>query len=89
MAIINFKEEDIKECKIALANQKLTPLQNAFLMQYIINLEEQLKASEKARKETMKLLKDFLCSEYYCSQGKELYDFCLNLNKKLDIDKGE
>lgn len=61
----------------------------SILYYLIINLKQQLEASEKARKEATELLKDFLCSEYYCSQGKELYDFCLNLNKKLDIDKGE
>ena len=36
---INFNDEDIKNAKIGLANQTLTSLQSAFLMQYIINLE--------------------------------------------------
>lgn len=39
MQTIEFTDKDIKECKIALANQDLTSLQSAFLMQYIINLE--------------------------------------------------
>lgn len=42
MRTIYFNDEDIKEGKLALVNQKLTPLQSAFLMQYITNLEEQL-----------------------------------------------
>jgi hypothetical protein len=37
---INFNDEDIKNAKIGLANQTLTSLQSAFLMQYIINLEQ-------------------------------------------------
>lgn len=52
-------------------------------------LKEQLEASKKARKEAIEILKEFLCTEYYCSQGKELYDFCSKLMKQLDIDKGE
>ena len=46
MATIYFDDKDIKESKIALVNQKLTPLQSAFLMQYITNLEEQLQQKE-------------------------------------------
>lgn len=39
MRTIEFNNEDIKECKLALVNQNLTSLQSAFLMQYITNLE--------------------------------------------------
>lgn len=42
MRRINFTDEDIKECKIALVNQNLTSLQSAFLIQYINNLEDEL-----------------------------------------------
>lgn len=81
MAIINFKEEDIKECKIALANQKLTPLQSAFLMQYIINLEEQLEQSEKARKDAIE--------ELYVWGEVLIPKFQQKMLNILDIDKGE
>lgn len=33
-------------------------------------------------------IKKFLCSEYYCSQGLELHNFCVNLEEILD-NKGE
>lgn len=46
MRTIYFDVKDIKESKIALVNQKITPLQSAFLMQYITNLEEQLQQKE-------------------------------------------
>ena len=42
MRTIEFSNDDIKECKIALVNQNLTPLQSAFLMQYITNLQQAL-----------------------------------------------
>lgn len=41
MRTINFNEEDIKQCKLALAKQNLTSLQSAFLMQYITNIEQE------------------------------------------------
>lgn len=43
MRTINFNEEDIKQCKLALAKQNLTSLQSAFLMQYITNIEQENK----------------------------------------------
>lgn len=43
MRTINFSEEDIKQCKLALIKQSLTPLQSAFLMQYITNIEQENK----------------------------------------------
>lgn len=43
MRTINFDDEDIKQCKLALTNQNLTPLQSAFLMQYITNIEQENK----------------------------------------------
>ena len=46
MRTIYFDNKDIKESKIALVNRKITPLQSAFLMQYITNLEEQLQQKE-------------------------------------------
>ncbi len=40
MRTIEFNNEDIKECKLALLRQDLTSLQSAFLMQHITNLEQ-------------------------------------------------
>lgn len=42
MRTIEFNNEDIKECKLALIRQDLTSLQSAFLMQHITNLETAL-----------------------------------------------
>lgn len=42
MRTIEFNNEDIKECKLALLRQDLTSLQSAFLMQHITNLEQAL-----------------------------------------------
>lgn len=42
MRTIEFNNEDIKECKLALLRQDLTSLQSAFLMQHITNLEQSL-----------------------------------------------
>lgn len=33
------------------------------------------------------ILVDFMCEEYYCSQGIELYQFCENALKTLDSQK--
>lgn len=64
MRTINFSEEDIKQCKLALAKQNLTSLQSAFLMQHITNIEqenEQLKDNWNKLKEYIKetKLKEF------------------------------
>ena len=50
-------------------------------------LKEELEKNEKMKQEAIELLKEFLCSEYYCSQGKELYDFCSDLGKILGMIK--
>lgn len=47
MRTIDFNNEDIKQCKLALVNQNLTSLQSAFLMQYITNLEQALNEIKK------------------------------------------
>lgn len=47
MRTIGFNDEDIKECKLALANQNITPLQSAFLLQYINNIEANLDKLEQ------------------------------------------
>lgn len=41
MRTIQFNDEDIKECKLALVNQNLTSLQSAFLAQHITNIENE------------------------------------------------
>lgn len=47
MRTIEFNDNDIKQAKIALANQNLTSLQSAFLMQYINNLEGKIQWLEQ------------------------------------------
>lgn len=77
------KENEIKElCKKIKVNEKSRRKMQKSLM-------EKVQKSEKAREEAIEILKEFLCTEYYCSQGKELYDFCSKLMKQLHIDKGE
>lgn len=67
MRTINFTEQDIKDCKLALVNQNLTSLQSAFLGQYINNLEGQLQQKENIIKEVREYLEmvintpDFIC----------------------------
>ena len=58
MRTIYFDVKDIKESKIALVNQKITPLQSAFLMQYITNLEEQLQQKEDIINKAKKYIKN-------------------------------
>lgn len=65
MRTINFNDEDIKECKLALANQHITPLQSAFLLQYINNIEANLDKLEQENK----LLKAGIISKDRYSYG--------------------
>lgn len=58
MRTINFNEEDIKQCKLALAKQNLTSLQSAFLMQHIINIEQENKQLKMINKEYERLNKE-------------------------------
>lgn len=58
MRTIYFDDKDIKESKIALVNQKITPLQSAFLMQYITNIEEQLQQKEDIINKIKKYLRE-------------------------------
>lgn len=59
MRTINFNEEDIKQCKLALAKQNLTSLQSAFLMQYITNIEQE----NKQLKDNWNKLKEYIKQE--------------------------
>lgn len=86
MAIIYFDEKEIKESKIALANQKLTPLQSAFLMQYIINLEEQLQQKENIINKARKYC-DFGVREWTTNDG--FVEKVLKDVKKILDNKGE
>lgn len=61
---------------------------NTELLEENNQLKEELEKNEKMKQEAIELLKEFLCSEYYCSQGKELYDFCSDLGKILGMIKG-
>ena len=91
MRTIYFDDKDIKESKIALANQKLTPLQSAFLMQYITNLEEQLQQKE----DIINKAKEILIKEYkedvFKNYQYDLYKAVNTLKKLLEIldNKGE
>lgn len=58
MRTINFNEEDIKQCKLALAKQNLTSLQSAFLMQHITNIEQENKQLKMINKEYERLNKE-------------------------------
>lgn len=60
---------------------------NTELVEENSQLKEELEKNEKMKQEAIELLKEFLCSEYYCSQGKELYDFCSDLGKILGMIK--
>ena len=59
MRTINFNEEDIKQCKLALAKQNLTSLQSAFLMQYITNIEQE----NKQLKDNWNKLKEYIYNQ--------------------------
>ena len=60
---------------------------NTELLEENNQLKEELEKNEKMKQEAIELLKEFLCSEYYCSQGKELHDFCSDLGKILGMIK--
>lgn len=60
---------------------------NTELLEENNQLKEELEKNEKMKQEAIELLKEFLCSEYYCSQGKELYDFCSDLGEILGMIK--
>lgn len=59
MRTINFNEEDIKQCKLALAKQNLTSLQSAFLMQHITNIEQENKQLKEAIDKAIELTNNF------------------------------
>lgn len=60
---------------------------NTELLEENNQLKEELEKNEKMKQEAIELLKEFLCSEYYCSQGKELYGFCSDLGEILGMIK--
>ena len=51
-------------------------------------LKEQLQQKEDIINKIKDCVEEFLCSEYYCSQGLELHDFCVKILEILD-NKGE
>lgn len=82
MRIINFSEEDIKQCKLALAKQSLTPLQSAFLMQYITNIEQenkQLKDNWNELKEDLIKIRQLTFTKY----NKNEWENCLSFNDDI------
>ena len=82
MRTINFNEEDIKQCKLALAKQNLTSLQSAFLMQYIINIEQE----NKQLKERIEYLErsNNRREDTILEQRQEISDLEDNWNKLRD-----
>ncbi len=75
MRTINFYEEDIKQCKLALVNQNLTSLQSAFLMQYINNIEQENKQLEqkcKKQKEAIDKVNNHIKNKLQKSDAYEM-----------------
>lgn len=86
MRTINFNEEDIKQCKLALAKQNLTSLQSAFLMQYITNIEQEnktLKNELKNKPDTEITLQDDKGNKFMIIQTERI-DMQIELNKTIE-----
>ena len=86
MRTINFNEEDIKQCKLALAKQNLTSLQSAFLMQYITNIEQenkQLKDELKSKPDAQITLQDDKGNKFMVIQTERI-DMQVELNKTIE-----
>ena len=54
------------------------------LLQSLKELKEQLQQKEDIIDKIKDCIEEFLCSEYYCSQGLELHDFCVKILEILD-----
>lgn len=86
MRTINFNEEDIKQCKLALAKQNLTSLQSAFLMQYITNIEQEnktLKNELKNKPDAQITLQDDKGNKFMVIQTERI-DMQVELNKTIE-----
>lgn len=73
MRTIDFTDEDIKQCKLSLVNQNLDSLQSAFLMQYILNLENcEKRLKHLLESSTISLYDelDFKTKKYKCDINK-------------------
>lgn len=72
MRTIEFNNEDIKECKLALLRQDLTSLQSAFLMQHITNLEQALNEIKDYIKSDKAVVREYenptYLREEYCAK---------------------
>ncbi len=87
MRTINFNEEDIKQCKLALAKQNLTSLQSAFLMQYITNIEQENKQLKDNWNKLKECLKDVMNS---CNaDDKDFVETILDIMQELEENKNE
>lgn len=87
MRTINFNEEDIKQCKLALAKQNLTSLQSAFLMQYITNIEQENKQLKDNWNKLKECLKDVMNS---CNaDDKDFVETILDIMQELEKNKNE
>lgn len=80
MRTINFNEEDIKQCKLALAKQNLTSLQSAFLMQYITNIEQE----NKQLKDNWNKLKKYINEANEDLYWTNNYDDILYVMQKIE-----
>lgn len=60
MRTIYFDDEDIKKCKFALVKQELTSIQSAFLVQYILNLEQKNQKQKEVIDKAINMRDDFV-----------------------------
>lgn len=82
MRTINFNEEDIKQCKLALAKQNLTSLQSAFLMQYITNIEQENKQLKDNWNKLKECLKDVMNGSE--ADDKEFVETILDIIQEIE-----
>lgn len=85
MRTINFNEEDIKQCKLALAKQNLTSLQSAFLMQYITNIEQE----NKQLKDNWNKLREWIVYNKHNENTEQYYlvvDYGTLLGKMQELE---
>lgn len=88
MRIINFSEEDIKQCKLALAKTSLTPLQSAFLMQYITNIEQENKQLKDNWNKLKEYIKQEPTSDFYNDKLPFEVIMVKIINKMTELERG-
>ena len=88
MRTINFNEEDIKQCKLALAKQNLTSLQSAFLMQYITNIEQENKQLKDNWNKLKEYIKQEPTSDFYNDKLPFEVIMVKIINKMQELERG-